>query len=233
MKTTTAAKFINVLPKSFVRFASRAVLNGYLRKYANIVIEGEENLDRAQTPTLFVCNHLSNADGLILPNVLKKIDPTFVAGVKLSKDSVTNLGMNIVKTTTIIPNTADKEGIKRIIDLVNSGESILIFPEGTRSRTGSLIEAKKGIILIARMTKVPVVPIGIWGTEQLLPIDRSGDMAAENFSYADVHIRIGEQFDFPKRIKGQDKKEYEEASVTSVMKKIAELLPDEYRGVYK
>lgn len=45
----------------------------------------------------------------------------------------------------------------------------MIFPEGTRSRVGSLIEAKKGILLIARMTGVPIVPIGLYGTEKLLP----------------------------------------------------------------
>jgi 1-acyl-sn-glycerol-3-phosphate acyltransferase len=94
---------------------------------------------------------LSNADGLVLNRVLRLTDPTFVAGVKLSENSVTNIGMNVVKTTHIVPDSADHEGLKKIIRLVKSGENILIFPEGTRSRTGSMIKAKKGILLIARL----------------------------------------------------------------------------------
>jgi len=114
-----------------------------------------------------------------LNKVLKEIDPTFVAGVKLSDNALTSLGVNVIKTTNIIPNTADKEGLKKIIKIVRRGESILIFPEGTRSRVGSLIEAKKGIILIARMTGAPIIPLGLYGTEKLLPISQEGDIYGE------------------------------------------------------
>ena len=109
----------------------------------------------------------------------------------------------------------------------------MIFPEGTRSRVGSLIEAEKGIFLISRMTGAPIVPIGLCGTEKLLPINKEGDMSSEAFNYADVHINIGKQFEFPKRAKEQDKKEYEDFAAKYIMKKIAELLPENYRGVYK
>ncbi len=71
--------------------------------------------------------------------------------------------INVIKTTNIIPNTADKEGFKKIIKLVKQGERLLIFPEGTRSRVGSLLEAK--------MTGAP---IGLNGTEKLLPDHRKG-----------------------------------------------------------
>ena len=96
-----------------------------------------------------------------------------------------------------------------------------------------MIEAKKGILLIVKMTGAPIVPIGLYGTEKLLPINQEGDMSAESFNYADVHINIGQQFELPKRTDEQDKKEYEEYSTEYIMKKIAELLPENYRGVYK
>jgi 1-acyl-sn-glycerol-3-phosphate acyltransferase len=233
MISTTTAKIINILPNRFVTYLSKKVVDKYLKKYANINIKGSENLKRIKTPTIFICNHLSNSDGLVLDKALKDIDPTFVAGVKLSNNAVTSIGVNVIKTTNIKPNTADKEGLKKIISLIKQGESVLIFPEGTRSRVGSLIEAKKGILLIARMTAAPIVPIGLYGTEKLLPIGEKGDMSGETFNYADVHINIGKQFEFPKRAKEQDKKEYEEFAAKYVMKKIAELLPENYRGVYK
>lgn len=194
---------------------------------------GGDNLKGIRTPTIFMCNHLSNADGLVYDKALKEIDPIFVAGEKLSNNAVTNIGVNVIKTTNIKPNTADKEGLERIIKFVKQGESLMIFPEGTRSRTSSLIEAKKGILLITRMTGVSIVPIGIYGTERLLPINNEGDMRAETFNNADVHINIGKQFELQKREKEQDKKEYEDLSIKFIMAKIAELLPEDYRGVYK
>ncbi len=230
---TATAKIINILPDKFVTYVSKKIVDKYLKKYANINIEGSENLKGIKTPTIFICNHLSNSDGLVLDKALKEIDPTFVAGVKLSNNVITSIGVNVIKTTNIKPNTADKEGLKKVIRLVKQGESLLIFPEGTRSRVGSLIEAKKGILLIATMTGAPIVPIGLYGTEKLLPINKEGDMSAETFYYADVYINIGKQFESPKRAKEQGKKEYEDFATRYIMKKIAELLPENYRGVYK
>lgn len=233
MISTTTAKVINILPDRFVTYISKKIVDKYLKKYANINIEGSENLKGIKTPTIFICNHLSNSDGLVLDKILKEIDPTFVAGVKLSNNALTSLGVNVLKTTNIKPNTADKEGLKKIIKIVRQGESILIFPEGTRSRVGSLIEAKRGILLIARMTGAPIIPIGLYGTEKLLPINKEGDMSVETFNYADVHIMIGKQFEFPKREKETDKNDYEDSVIKYIMKKIAELLPENYKGVYK
>ena len=226
------AKLIHRLPKRFLAFTSKKVVDRYLNKYAKIHITGAEHFQYMETPTIFVCNHLSNADGLVLDRVLRPIDPTFVAGVKLAKNSVTNIGMNVVKTTHIVPDSADHEGLKKIIRLVKSGESILIFPEGTRSRTGSMIEAKKGILLIARMTGAPIVPIGIHGSEQLLPINQEGDMSGESFHHANVYVNIGEQFVLSKKEKEQNKKTYEEIATRDIMNRIAKLLPKKYQGVY-
>ncbi|HHX59963.1 MAG TPA: 1-acyl-sn-glycerol-3-phosphate acyltransferase [Epulopiscium sp.] len=233
MISATTAKIIKFLPDKCVTYISKRIVEKYLEKYAHINIEGSENLKGIKTPTIFICNHLSNSDGLVLDKVLKEIDPTFVAGVKLENNFLTSIGVNVMKTTNIKPNTADKEGLKKIIKIVRQGESILVFPEGTRSRVGSLIEAKKGILLIARMTGAPIIPIGLYGTEKLLPIDKEGDMSMETFNYAEVHIRIGKQFEFPVREKKQDKKDYEDFATQYVMKKIAELLPENYRGLYK
>lgn len=233
MISTRTAKLINLLPSKFTIYISKKVVRRYLKKYANIHVNGAEKLKEMKTPTIFVCNHLSNSDGLVLDQVLKEVDPTFVAGVKLSNNDVTSIAVHVVKTTNIIPNSVEKEGIKKIIKLVKQGESLLIFPEGTRSRAGSLIEAKKGVLLIAKMTGAPIVPISLHGTEKLLPINQEGDMSSETFQYADVYVNIGDQFELLKREKDQDNKEYEEIAITDLMKKIAMLLPNEYRGVYR
>ena len=191
MISTAAAKIINILPDNLAKCISKKLVDKYLKKYASIDVEGSENLKGIKKPTIIISNHLSNSDGLVLDKALKEIDPTFVAGVKLSDNAVTSIGMYVIKTTSIKPNTADQDGLKKVIRLAMQGESLLLFPEGTRSRVGSLIEARKGILLIARMTGAPIVPVGLYGTEKLLPINKGGDMSAETFHNADVHINIG------------------------------------------
>lgn len=233
MIVAITARLINLLPKKMTNYISNIIVNKYLSKYANINVVGSENLKGVETPTIFVCNHLSNSDGLVLAQALKEINPTFVAGEKLSNDAVTNIGVNVVKTTNIKPNTTDKEGIKKLIKLIDENESLLIFPEGTRSRSGSLIEGKKGILLIARMAKAPIVPIGLYGTERLLPISKEGEMSKEKFNYADVHIKIGAQFKLPKKGAEHSKKDYKDYALDYIMRRIAELLPEDYRGIYK
>lgn len=227
------AKLISCLPDSMVRKISNRILKGYIDKYANIRIEGLENLNNIKKPILFISNHLSNADALIIDNVLKEQDITFVAGIKLSKNPLTNLGLKITKTITIRPNTADKEAISNIIKTLKDGNNVLIFPEGTRSRDASLIEGKKGVILIQKLSKATVIPMAMTGTEKLLPIN-DNDIGSEKFNHSDINIKIGNPLDnIPLREKGEKKHDYEEKVLDYFMKSIAELLPKEYQGVYK
>ena len=65
MISTTASKIINILPDKIVTYISKKVVDKYLKKYANINIEGNENLKGIKVPTIFICNHLSNSDGLV------------------------------------------------------------------------------------------------------------------------------------------------------------------------
>ncbi len=227
------ARLIEYLPEGLVTFISRKIVDFIIKKYVDLDIKGEENLVGIKKPVIFICNHLSNSDGLILDKLLKQYDVTYVAGIKLTQNATTNIGVRLLKTTVVKPNTADKDGLTKVINLVKAGNNILIFPEGTRSRTGSMIEAKRGLLLIAKITGATIIPLGLWGTEKFLPINDSGDMAAESFHYANVGLRIGKPLEIPKKNQGEDRHDYEERALTTLMKAIAELIPEEYRGVYK
>lgn len=227
-------KIIELFPKKFVAAMGRKILNGYLDKYANITVNGMENIKSVKGPLMFICNHLSNSDGVVLNRVLENEDVTFVAGVKLSDTPLTSLGFYVAKAIPIKPNTADKEAVSKIVHTLKEGGSVLMFPEGTRSRSGSMIEAKKGVILFQRLTHAAIVPIGICGTEKLLPIDDK-DMGAEKFDYAEVSVTIGKPVyyeDLPKASEGESRHELETKQTNFVMQKIAELLPEKYRGFY-
>lgn len=234
MLSPFAVKLIDILPYKLVLLLGKKIINNYVKKNANITVEGFEKIEQANKPIIFVCNHLSNSDGVILSNILKeKYDPVFVAGVKLSTDPITRVGMDTLKTVPIKPDSADKDAINQIVKLVKGGENLFIFPEGTRSRTGGMIEGKKGILLIARLTKATIVPIGLSGTDILLPISKDGDMGGETWHHADVHVKFGDPVDMPKKDKEETKHEHSDRCLDTIMRSIANLLPESYRGVYK
>ncbi len=221
-----------VLPEKMLKKVINFGIEAYIKMYANLKVINKEKLDNIKSPVIFICNHLSNADGLILNKVLKKNDVTFIMGVKLTQDQMTNLGTKIVKNIQITPSSPDKSAITNLVKHVKNGNNILIFPEGTRSRTGSMIKAKKGIYLISKLCNVPIVPLGIYGSEKFMPIDKSGNMDKETFCYADVCVNVGDEITLPAKLNDEGKHDYEERCIEYLMKSIANLLPFEYRGEY-
>jgi len=223
---------VNLLPEPLVVKLVRFFVNFQIKKHAILDVKGLENLNcDFKRPYLFVCNHLSNSDGLILNKVLEKENIIFVAGRKLGANSFTNLGFKIVKSIQISPNSADRDAVKKVVKAVKDGNSILVFPEGTRSRTSKMIEGKKGILLFAKLTNAPIVPIGIWGTEKFMPIKK--DMGTESFFDANVNINIGKVFELPKKKDEETKENWETNTLNLIMMSIAKLIPKEYRGFYE
>lgn len=223
--------FVTMLPEGMQRFLAKRYLEYQLRKKAKIKIEGEENFNLITEPVIFISNHLSNLDAVIFISLLKeRFDPYFVAGVKLNKEKLTNLFKLLFKTIDIKPNSADIESMKAIISKVKEGNNLVIFPEGTRSRVGSMIEAKKGILLIAKLTKAQIMPLSIMGTEKVLPINT--DMGNERIHEGNITIRIGKPFNIPTKEKDEGKNEYEERAMNEIMGSIAKNLDEEYRGYY-
>lgn len=225
-------KILNKLPESISGKLARNYVKLSIKKYANLKIEGYNNIKDEDGPIIFICNHLSNADGLIINEVLNEKDPTFIAGVKLSSNDFTKNGFKFVKTISIKPNSADKEAISKIIQHLKAGKNIMMFPEGTRSRTKEMIEGKKGLLLIAKLSKAKIIPMGITGTEEFLPIN-DNDMGGEDFKDSQVTLKFGKPMNVPQKLKDEEKNDYNDRAMTELMKSIANLLPEEYRGIYK
>lgn len=219
-------------PEGFQVFAANKAINYIFKHIAILHVEGKENLPAKNEPVIFICNHLSNLDGPALHRVLGEYDPTYVAGQKLSNDPFTGLFKRIYKSINIKPNSPDKTAMKEIIQRLRSGETVVIFPEGTRSRVGSMIEGKRGILLMAKLAKAKIVPLAMVGTDKVLPINKDGNMTTEKLHKGDIHITIGPAFHVPEKAEGESKEAYEDRAMNTIMRSIASMLPPAYQGVY-
>ena len=114
----------------------------------------------------------------------------------------------------------DRQAVRAAEEQLKQGKILGIFPEGTRSRSRTLAKGHAGMAMIALHTGVPVMPVAIWGSEKALKEFRPR-----------VTIRYGEPMILkPKGIK-ITRQDIDDAT-DQVMRRIASMLPPEYRGVY-
>lgn len=76
MISSKCAQIIINAPSWIMKPISKMITNYYINKYAKIEICNYDNLEHIKEPVIFVCNHLSNSDGLILNKVLKNFNHT-------------------------------------------------------------------------------------------------------------------------------------------------------------
>lgn len=221
---------LGLLPKAWRRALVRWFLDIVWNRFTDTTVSGLANIPEG--PCLFIANHLSNADAVSIYRALRPRRIYFLAGVKLKGTTMTRVVMEALDTIPIKPDSPDVEALKRAVDSLKHGKSVLIFPEGTRSRTGRMQRGKRGAALIARRAGVPIVPIALTGTEQFLPINDS-NMGGEQMRHAAVTVTVGRPFHLDQLsyavAEGQDERQ---AIVDAMMLQVAALLPPAYRGVY-
>lgn len=220
--------FLSILPKKIRVKVLDKLAKYFINKYCDLKIKGMENIPKTGA-VIFISNHLSNSDGLILHSILKEVKEVyFLAGVKLEDELSTKVMLDLVPHIKIHPNKPDRKAIRKSVSALKDGNSILVFPEGTRSRTGKMLQGRSGVSLIAKLADVPIVPIGISGTEKLLPINQEGKMGNEWFVNAGVNVNVGKSFTLEDL-----KTDVNSELIDEMMQKIANLIPQEYKGYYE
>jgi 1-acyl-sn-glycerol-3-phosphate acyltransferase len=134
-----------------------------------VEVSGRE-LAPADTACIFMSNHISNLDPPILLPLIPGRTAVFLKR-SLMKIPVLGYGM---KLGDFIPVDRDgrlesaKESVRIGTQVLASGVHVMTFVEGTRSRTGKLLPFKKGPFYLAMESGAPVVPVSIWGTEDMM-----------------------------------------------------------------
>jgi 1-acyl-sn-glycerol-3-phosphate acyltransferase len=179
----------------------------------------------AEGPVIIVTNHLSRLDiPVILGNPIRPEISALVAKKYQSRPFF----KWILDTCGIIyidRTRADFSAFREARKVILSGTAMGIAPEGTRSDDKKLAEGKDGAAMLAMQLQVPVVPVGIQGTEDALH-------KIFRFQRPTITARFGERFMLPK-LTGEHRAEQLQAATEEIMCRIAVLLPEKYRGFYR
>ncbi len=154
------------IPYKFARMWSWLVVK---TNRVKVRIEGRENL-RAHCSYIFMSNHASNLDPPVIAYTLEHT-LRFVAKKSLTRIPVFGTAIRFARMIVIDRDDAQgaREAINRAVRDLNGGISAFFFAEGTRSLDGRLQKFKKGGVMLAMKTKLPIVPITIIGSYELLP----------------------------------------------------------------
>ena len=203
----------------------RVIFRGIFRLLGRVAITGKEHIPLGQRYVVAM-NHVSIFDpplaGAFWPEQLEIIG---------ASDVFQKPGQGqILKLYGVIPvhrGDYDRALFTKIISVIKAGYPLLIAPEGGRSHVPAMQRAMPGIAYIVEQTRVPVVPAGLVGTtEDFWQRARRGERPA-------LEIRIGKPITLPDiATKGAAKHEARQHNADLVMRHLAGLLPEEYRGVY-
>jgi 1-acyl-sn-glycerol-3-phosphate acyltransferase len=145
--------------------------SGWVTSFAGvkIVVENRATLDPAQ-PYVFMSNHASSLDiWTVFVAVPRRI--RLIAKKQLGR--IPLLGWVMRAGRFIFIDRGNGVAARRSIDeagqRIHNGDSVLLFPEGTRTRDGALLPFKKGGFHLAVKAGVPIVPIALRGTRELMP----------------------------------------------------------------
>jgi 1-acyl-sn-glycerol-3-phosphate acyltransferase len=134
-------------------------------------VEGAEYIQRHRA-AVYAVNHASNVEPPILFDALRSLFPRLriLYKAELRKLPILVRAFDIAGFVPLERGNPEQSlpAIERAAEALRGGNSFLIFPEGTRSRTGALLPFKKGGFIMALKAQAPVVPIAITGTRSAM-----------------------------------------------------------------
>ena len=194
----------------------------FIPTFGSIRVMGREHVPRTG-PLIIVANHQSNADPPVMVYAIPRA-VFFMAKRSLFWGPVISYLLRSVHVYPVDRDGRDMDALRWAQRTLDSGKALLIFPEGTRS-PGALRKATDGLAYLALSSGAPVLPVAMTGTERIR------GMFCIAFHFQRLRVTIGEPFTLL-RGEGRLDRAQLQAATGEVMKRIAELLPPEYRGAY-
>ena len=199
----------------------KVIVGAFFRLFARLQVKGKENVPR-QGALMVVSNHLNFNDPPLLGAILGR-QVVFMAKEELFRSRFLAYFLGSLGSFPVHRGRLDRKAIRQSARVLAEGRALVMFPEATRSKNAQLQSAFPGSALIASRQAVPILPVGISGTERLKGLGL--------FRRPRITVNIGKPFSLPKAGSKLTKDELAEQTEL-IMRRIAALLPPEYRGVY-
>jgi 1-acyl-sn-glycerol-3-phosphate acyltransferase len=213
---------ISIIRRVF-RFFIQSLVRMILWLFTRRKIAGLEHYPM-QGPALIVSNHLGDTDSALgaayFPNT-----PVALAGIELINLRIFGKIIDWYGVIWIHRGQPDRRALRAALKGLQEGRVIAIAPEGRESVTGALEEGVGGAAYLALKTGAPLIPVAFTGTENWRVY---GNM--KKLRRTDVSMKIGPKFYLET---GPDRKEAVQRGTETIMYKIADLLPKEYRGRFE
>jgi len=171
-----------------------ALGRGFITPLARVIyrphIDGKANVPRTG-PVIFASNHLSFIDSIAIP-VAAPRPVHFLAKASYfdswgSRQFFTSIGAIAVERGA---GQAALDALDQQRRLLDEGSSVALYPEGTRSLDGRLYKGRTGVAFLALETGAPVVPVGLIGTDKVMPVGAKMPSLTER-----ITVRFGEPLD--------------------------------------
>jgi 1-acyl-sn-glycerol-3-phosphate acyltransferase len=181
---------------------------------------------------ILASNHLSFVDSVVIPSLvsrkvvfLAKSDYFNGRGVKGTAQRWWFEGIGMLPVDRDNTQSAI-DSLDTALEVLGRGEAFGIYPEGSRSRDGRLYRGRTGVAHLALTAGVPVVPVGLQGTEKIQPVGSTRPKIAK------VTVKFGEPLDFTGRADGVPLGRARREVTDEIMAAIQELSGQEPAGIY-
>jgi 1-acyl-sn-glycerol-3-phosphate acyltransferase len=178
----------------------------------------------AEGGVILATNHMSHLDTPLLFVNPQRPDITALVTTKYLEKPLVKWFTTVAEGIWIDRDIADFSAIRKASEEIKKGRALGIAPEGTRSKTGELQEGKPGTVMLALKTGVPIVPVAITGTEDAFA-------KIKHLRRPHLTVTFGEPIILPE-FQPNHRSEALQHWTETLMERIAEMLPEKYRGVY-
>ena len=176
-------------------------------------------------PLIVISNHTGQLEVAVFFGQLAPRPLTGWAKMEAWDNAFLNWLFNLWGLIPVRRGEADTSALRKAIKALDDGYIFGIAPEGTRNKTGRLIRAHPGAVLLATRSNALILPVAHWGGEDFLK-------NLPRFKRTDFHIRVGRPFKLD--LEGVKlTREIRQQIADEMMLRIAELMPPEYHGAYE
>lgn len=130
-------------------------------------ITGRHHVPR-RGPVILAPNHISDSDPPFVLNGSPR-PLWFMAKRELFEMGALGPAIRFCQAFPVEPGEADRAALRFTEELLRNGQAVVVFPEGRIAHDGVLQDISAGVVLLALRARVPIVPVGLWGTQHVVP----------------------------------------------------------------